>query len=130
MSGRIVAAGLDPWDYNVPFTQEFSDIQADELGDWAAIVNYEVIGKKVIPAEDPSTLSVGPSEDPVDTVDLAVKGSFNPKTEVLVLATKGEDPEDKKVVLKVTAEEDASTDDLSLVEDKSKISAAAQKREF
>ena len=130
MSGRIVAAGLDPWDYNVPFTQEFSDIQADDLGDWTAVVNYEVIGKKVIPAEEPSTLSVGPSEDPVDTVDLAVKGSFNPKTEVLVLATKGEDPEDKKVVLKVTAKEDESPEGLGLVEDKSQISAAAQKRKF
>ena len=129
MSGHIKADGFDSWDYDVPFTQEFSDIEAADLGDWEAVLSYAVNGKKIVPAPEPSTVAVGPAEDPVDTVDLALKGTYNAKKDLFTWAAAGTGA-DKKVTIKVVAAGSEDSDEVNLVDDKSQISAAAQKRKF
>lgn len=129
MSGHIKVDGFDSWDYDVPFTQEFSDIEAADLGDWEAVLSYAVDGKKIVPAAEPSTVAVGPAEDPVDTVDLALKGTYNKKKDLFSWAAKGIGA-DKKVIIKVVAAGSEDSDEINLVDDKSQISAAAQKRKF
>jgi len=131
MSGSILAGGQRINAYSsIPFTQEFTDIESAELGDWTALVNYAINGRKVVPSGPASTLSVGPSEDPIDTVPLEIKGSFNSKSGLLSLATKGAEAQDKKVTLRVVAREEGAEDELALVEGKNQIAAAAQKRKF
>lgn len=129
MSGHINVVGFDSWDYKVPFTQEFSDIQAADLGDWEAILNYAVNGKKIVPSATPSKVAVGPAADPVDTVDLALKGTYNQKKDLFTWAAAGTGA-DKKVTIKVVAAGSEDSDEVNLVDDKSQISAAAQKRKF
>lgn len=131
MSGSILAGGEKINAFSsIPFTQNFTDIESAELGDWTALVSYAINGRKVVPSGPASTLAVGPSDDPVDTVPLEIKGSFNPKNGLLSLATKGSEAQDKKVTLRVVAREEGSEDELALVDGKSQISAAAQKRKF
>lgn len=133
MSGHINAVGFDSWDYGlqskVTFTQVFSDIEAADLGDWKAVLSYVVNGKKIAPAAEPSTVAVGPDEDPVDTVALALKGTYNSKKDLFTWAANGMGA-DKKVTIKVVAAGSEDSDELNLVDDKSQISAAAQKRKF
>ena len=129
MSGRITAVGLDPWNYTVSFIQEFSDIEAQDLGDWTAILSYAVNGKKIIPVAEPSTISIGPAADPVDSVVVAIKGTYKEKTGLFSWAAAGTGA-DKKVAIKITATATEGAEDVSLVENKSQIAAAAQKRKF
>lgn len=128
MAGKVVASKsrktIVNLAYNETFTQVFSNIVAEDQGVWSASYTFnEGVTKKGIVLTGTGTITVGPQDDPVDTVDQNVKGTK--KDGVYSWSTTSKIKADKKV--KVTIKHTAS----DLVDDGlNSVSAAAQTRNF
>jgi len=110
-----------------PFEQTFADVESVVGGEWVADIDWVVAGKKLSGTgtlevgADPDALVDFDIADPVDTVDLAIKGSVKGPIFSWTAAGSGSD---KKVSVKIT------NNDTDIVEGKNAIKAAAQSRNF
>ena len=127
MAGSVVASKsgktIINYKYNDSFTQEFTDIVAEDQGVWSASYTFSELAKGKLSGT--GTIEVGPQDDPVDEVAQKVSGTKNAKTGIYSWTTTSNSKADSKV--KVTIKHTAS----DLVDDgKNSVSAAAQARKF
>ena len=133
MAGKVVASKsrrtIVNFNYNEAFTQEFSNIVAEDQGVWSASYTFnEGVTKKGMPSgvlTGTGTIVVGPQGDPVDTVDQNVKGTK--KGGVYSWTTTSKSRLDGKVKVKIKHTDTDLVDD---ARDPNYVSAAAQTRKF
>lgn len=112
---------------NVHFEQTFADIESVVGGEWVADIDWVVAGTRLSGSgtlevgADPNALDDFDIADPVDTVDLSIKGGV--KGPIFSWTATGTGS-DKRVSVKIT------NNNTDIIEGKNAINAAAQSRKF
>ena len=115
----------DSYKYMAPFTQVINDITTAERGAWSSAIDFIVSKNKIAAdASSASEITIGPLDDPIDTITVTPKGTYAAKTDIFSYSATGSGL-DKKVSIKLTHKSDDN-----LMDNKNQISAAAQSRKF
>jgi hypothetical protein len=107
--------------YSVGFTQTITGFTAADWGAWQAVYQVERSGKRIAGS---GKLTVGPEDDPVDSVPQTLRGSYNTRRGIFSWGAAGSGAE-KRVSVKIVHD-----DQDNLVSGKNQITAAGQKRRF